>query len=82
MQRAAARTRLQELAKNYQLDVDWDARIEELPVGVQQRIEILKLLYHDASILILDEPTAVLTPQETDQLFVNLRSSLPRAKRF
>jgi len=80
MQRGAARTRLQQLAKNYQLDVDWDARIEDLPVGVQQRIEILKLLYHDASILILDEPTAVLTPQETEQLFANLRKLASEGK--
>ena len=55
------------------LAVDWDAAIEDLPVGVQQRVEILKLLYRDARILILDEPTAVLTPQETNELFRNLK---------
>ena len=53
--------------------VNWDEPIELLPVGVQQRIEILKLLYRDAQILILDEPTAVLTPQETNDLFRNLK---------
>jgi ABC-type uncharacterized transport system ATPase subunit len=74
IKRSASRKRLQELARKYHLEVDWDSPIEDLPVGVQQRIEILKQLYHDASILILDEPTAVLTPQETELLFVNLKA--------
>ncbi|HUP57168.1 MAG TPA: ABC transporter ATP-binding protein [Bdellovibrionota bacterium] len=69
----AARTKLESLAKQYGLEVPLDAPIETLPVGVQQRVEILKLLYRDASILILDEPTAVLTPQETAALFANFR---------
>jgi simple sugar transport system ATP-binding protein len=80
LQRQTARSRLRALAKNYHLEVDWDARVETLPVGVQQRIEILKLLYHDASILILDEPTAVLTPLETQQLFANLRTLASEGK--
>jgi general nucleoside transport system ATP-binding protein len=71
--RKRARIRLESLAQQYGLPVDWDSPIEELPVGVQQRIEILKLLYRDARILILDEPTAVLTPQETNELFRNLK---------
>jgi ABC-type uncharacterized transport system ATPase subunit len=71
--RKSARTRLEELARQYGLPVDWDRPVEQLPVGVQQRIEILKLLYRDAHILILDEPTAVLTPQETNDLFRNLK---------
>jgi simple sugar transport system ATP-binding protein len=71
--RRRARIRLESLAQQYGLAVDWDAAIEELPVGVQQRVEILKLLYRDAKILILDEPTAVLTPQETNELFRNLK---------
>jgi ABC-type uncharacterized transport system ATPase subunit len=71
--RRRARIRLESLAQQYGLAVDWDAPIEKLPVGVQQRIEILKLLYRDARILILDEPTAVLTPQETNELFRNLK---------
>src|SRR5438477_282889 len=71
--RKAARAQLQALAGRYGLTVNWDEPIELLPVGVQQRIEILKLLYRDAQILILDEPTAVLTPQETNDLFRNLK---------
>jgi len=71
--RRAARLKLDALARQYGLPVDWDRPIEELPVGVQQRVEILKLLYRDARILILDEPTAVLTPQETNGLFENLK---------
>lgn len=71
--RRRARIRLDSLAQQYGLAVDWDAAIDDLPVGVQQRVEILKLLYRDARILILDEPTAVLTPQETNELFRNLK---------
>jgi general nucleoside transport system ATP-binding protein len=70
--RRGARARLDALARQYGLPVEWDRLIEELPVGVQQRVEILKLLYRQANILILDEPTAVLTPQETAALFTNL----------
>jgi ABC-type uncharacterized transport system ATPase subunit len=80
MRRSVARKRLQELAKSYHLEVDWDSPIHDLPVGVQQRIEILKLLYREASILILDEPTAVLTPQETEQLFANLKTLASEGK--
>jgi simple sugar transport system ATP-binding protein len=72
--RKTARNRLERLAGQYGLPVDWSRSAEELPVGVQQRIEILKLLYRHANILILDEPTAVLTPQETNRLFDNLRN--------
>ena len=71
--RNGARARLEALARQYGLPVEWDRPIEELPVGVQQRVEILKLLYREANILILDEPTAVLTPQETNDLFANLK---------
>jgi ABC-type uncharacterized transport system ATPase subunit len=71
--RKAARAQLEALTRRYGLAVNWDEPIELLPVGVQQRIEILKLLYRDAQILILDEPTAVLTPQETNDLFHNLK---------
>ena len=66
---AKARKSLTELAKEYELSVDPDARIENLSVGHQQRVEILKALYRQANILILDEPTGVLTPAEANQLF-------------
>lgn len=69
-----ARRTVQRLSERYGLDVDPDAVIEELPVGIQQRVEILKALANDAKYLILDEPTAVLTPQETDQLMAVMRS--------
>ncbi|HYD06581.1 MAG TPA: ATP-binding cassette domain-containing protein, partial [Reyranella sp.] len=66
---AAARQELARLSRDYDLTVDPDARIADLSVGEQQRVEILKVLFRGARILILDEPSAVLTPQETDQLF-------------
>ena len=66
---AKARKTLRDLAEEYELSVDPDARIDEIGVGMQQRVEILKALYRQAEILILDEPTGVLTPAEADQLF-------------
>ena len=66
---AKARAILTELAKEYELSVDLDTPVEDLSVGHQQRVEILKALYRQANILILDEPTGVLTPAEADQLF-------------
>lgn len=66
---AKARRALADLSREYELDVDPDALIEDLSVGHQQRVEILKALYRDADILILDEPTGVLTPAEADHLF-------------
>ena len=69
-----ARTELERLEREYELQVDPDAVVDELPVGEQQRVEILKALYRGAEILILDEPTGVLTPQEADQLFRILRA--------
>jgi len=69
-----ASARIEALSKQHGLAVDPHARIEHLSVGVEQRIEILKLLYRNAKLLILDEPTAVLTPQEADGLFEVLRS--------
>ena len=62
------------LAEEFKFDIDPDALIEDLPVGVQQRVEIIKALIYDAKVLILDEPTAVLTPQETDELLNIMRT--------
>lgn len=73
LDRVAARARLEAIATENHFAVDLDAPVDTLPVGVQQRLEILKLLYRDARILILDEPTAVLTPPEVLQLFATLR---------
>ncbi|MEM8529469.1 MAG: ATP-binding cassette domain-containing protein, partial [Chloroflexota bacterium] len=69
-----ARQRIHDLSQNYNLDVDPDAYIKDLSVGQQQRVEIVKALYRNVDILILDEPTAVLTPQEADELFDVIRS--------
>ena len=74
LDRARAAAEVRELAERSGLHVDPDAKVEDLPVGVQQRVEILKALYREASLLILDEPTAVLTPQESDDLFDAIRS--------
>lgn len=68
-----AREAIRKLSHDYGLEVDPDAIIEELPVGIQQRVEILKALYREARILVLDEPTAVLTPQEVEDLFQIMR---------
>jgi simple sugar transport system ATP-binding protein len=69
----AARKKVRELSDRFGFDVDPDAIVADLPVGVQQRVEIIKSLIRDAKILVLDEPTAVLTPQETDELMQIMR---------
>ena len=66
--------KIKALADEFKFDIDPDALIEDLPVGVQQRVEIIKALIYDAKVLILDEPTAVLTPQETDELLNIMRT--------
>ena len=76
----AARKRVRELSERYGLAVDPDARIDRISVGQQQRVEILKALYRGAEILILDEPTAVLTPQEAQELFEIIRSLKEQGK--
>ncbi|HYI69288.1 MAG TPA: ABC transporter ATP-binding protein [Skermanella sp.] len=75
-----ARKELERLEHEYALDVDVDAIVGDLPVGLQQRVEILKALYRGADILILDEPTGVLTPQEADHLFRILRALRDQGK--
>ncbi|MFC5337709.1 ABC transporter ATP-binding protein [Leucobacter denitrificans] len=70
---AAARQRVREISDRFGFHVDPDALVENLPVGVQQRVEIIKALSRDAKILVFDEPTAVLTPQETDELMATMR---------
>jgi simple sugar transport system ATP-binding protein len=74
LDRREARRRVEEISSRYGLHVEPDALVEDLSVGAQQRVEIVKALYRDAEILILDEPTAVLTPQETEELFGVMRS--------
>ncbi|MFM1994484.1 MAG: hypothetical protein RLZZ610_1, partial [Actinomycetota bacterium] len=69
----AARAMVRKISDRFGFDVDPDALVEDLPVGVQQRVEIIKSLARDAKILVLDEPTAVLTPQETDELMEIMR---------
>ncbi|MCA1781730.1 MAG: ABC transporter ATP-binding protein [Intrasporangiaceae bacterium] len=70
---AAARERILAISEDYNLDVDPDVLVADLGVGARQRVEILKVLYRGAKIIILDEPTSVLVPQEVDELFDNLR---------
>ncbi len=74
LDRQRAREEIRTVSREFNLEVDPDAIVEELPVGLQQRVEILKALSHDAELLILDEPTAVLTPQEIDALMTIMRS--------
>jgi general nucleoside transport system ATP-binding protein len=73
LDRRRARASVRELSERFGLRVDPDAYVEDLPVGVQQRVEIIKALLRDASVLVLDEPTAVLTPGETEDLFQIMR---------
>ena len=70
---AAARAKVREISDRFGFDIDPDAVVENLPVGVQQRVEIIKALSRDAQVLVFDEPTAVLTPQETDELMAIMR---------
>ncbi|MGD8822736.1 MAG: ABC transporter ATP-binding protein [Anaerolineales bacterium] len=80
LDRASAAKRIREISEQYHLEVDPEVHVEDTPVGVQQRVEIIKLLYREADILILDEPTAVLTPQEADELFKIMRSLTEQGK--
>jgi simple sugar transport system ATP-binding protein len=80
LDRPAAAKRITEISHSYSLEVDPNAYVRDLPVGVQQRVEIIKLLYRNARILIFDEPTAVLTPQEADELFLIMRALTKQGK--
>ncbi len=68
-----ARRRVREISERFGFDIDPDVLVEDLPVGAQQRVEIIKALSREAKVLVLDEPTAVLTPQETDELMSTMR---------
>ena len=80
LQRDKARTKVMELSERYGLQVDPDAIIEDISVGMQQRTEILKMLYRDNEILIFDEPTAVLTPQEIEELLQIMKNLAAEGK--
>jgi general nucleoside transport system ATP-binding protein len=80
LNRKAASDKIQTISKQYNLEVNPNSYIRDLPVGVQQRVEIIKLLYRNADILIFDEPTAVLTPQEADELFGIMRTLTQQGK--
>lgn len=80
LDRQTSAAKIKKLSEQHGLEVDPDEIVQNLPVGIQQRVEIIKLLYREADTLILDEPTAVLTPQETDQLFEILQSLVAKEK--
>ncbi|MEN6570929.1 MAG: ABC transporter ATP-binding protein [Anaerolineaceae bacterium] len=80
LDRPKTASRVREISKQYKLEVDPDDYVKDLPVGVQQRVEIIKLLYRNAEILIFDEPTAVLTPQEADELFTIMKELTKQGK--
>lgn len=80
LQKKAARAKVEVLSERYGLKVDLDAKVEDITVGMQQRVEILKMLYRDNEILIFDEPTAVLTPQEIDELMATMREFAKEGK--
>jgi general nucleoside transport system ATP-binding protein len=80
LDRAKVAQRIHEISEQYGLDVDPTAYVKDLPVGIQQRVEIIKVLYREADILILDEPTAVLTPQEVEGLFKILQTLIEKGK--
>ena len=80
LQKKKARQKVKELSEKYGLAIDMDAKVEDITVGMQQRVEILKMLYRDNEILIFDEPTAVLTPQEIDELMEIMRNLAKEGK--
>ena len=80
LQKKEARKKVEELSEKYGLKVDLDAKVEDITVGMQQRVEILKMLYRDNEILIFDEPTAVLTPQEIEELMATMKEFAKEGK--
>ena len=80
VQKKEARKKVEELSQRYGLRVDVDAKVEDITVGMQQRVEILKMLYRDNEILIFDEPTAVLTPQEIEELMQIMKNLAAEGK--
>lgn len=80
LDKATVAARIREISTQYGLDVDPDSYVQDLSVGIQQRVEIIKVLYRSADILILDEPTAVLTPQEVEGLFKILQTLIEKGK--
>ena len=80
LQKQEARKKVEELSQRYGLKVDLNAKVEDITVGMQQRVEILKMLYRDNEILIFDEPTAVLTPQEIDELMATMKGFAAEGK--
>ncbi len=80
LQKREARAKVEALSERYGLKVDLDAKVEDITVGMQQRVEILKMLYRDNEILIFDEPTAVLTPQEIDELMATMKEFAKEGK--
>ena len=80
VQRRNARAKVKQLSETYGLKIDLDAKVEDITVGMQQRVEILKMLYRDNEVLIFDEPTAVLTPQEIEELMQIMRGLAAEGK--
>ena len=80
LDREKASNRIREISNTYKLDINPDAYISDIPVGMQQRVEIIKLLFREANILIMDEPTAVLTPQEVEELFKIMHTMIDQGK--
>lgn len=80
IQKSSARKKVLELSKKYKLNIDPDALISDITVGMQQRVEILKMLFRDNNVLIFDEPTAVLTPQEIDELMTIMKDLVKEGK--
>ena len=80
LKKKEARAKVEKLSKEYGLQVDLDAIVEDITVGMQQRVEILKMLYRDNDILIFDEPTAVLTPQEIEELLQIMKNLVKNGK--